>query len=73
MGGMIRNGRVFVVAGMNYGLWREHMHRVLGGGVRRRRWSVTLSATACTCASHVHTALLRRGNERYRSATPADA
>lgn len=32
MGRMIRNGRVFVVARMNYRLWCEHMHRVLGRG-----------------------------------------
>ena len=32
MGRMIRHGRVFVVAGMNYSLWREHMLRILRRG-----------------------------------------
>lgn len=35
MGRVIRDGRVFVVSGMNYRLWCEHMHRVLRG--RRSR------------------------------------
>lgn len=51
---MLRNGRVFVVAGMNYELWRQHVLRVSKGArlpaktVRKLiRHSVYLNTVRC--------------------------